>query len=306
MGLSLTVASAPQLGLEALDEACRGRGLDGVELVASARPEENPEALADTAGASGIRVTALRAEEVTPSLLASLARAASRLGVPVSVPADALAGADLRAEAAGIFARENARLYLSHGTELETVLYLISTLQSEKLTPTLGLAWELRPSSESLEEAGAVIFSARDHLGVVRLFGGGPEQQSQDGSGVGSVLVDLALAQYSGPVVLCPSREAELPRWSAWLSSRRPAGCGSGKSSGDVVLDVRPVEPRDRLDTIMSAYHGLLPGSKLHLTVDHDPSCMYHMLDATEPAGSFQFKKLEDGPVVWKAEVTRL
>lgn len=305
MGLSLTVAAAPQLGLEALAEACRGRGLDGVELVVSARPEGNPEALVAQASASGIRVTALRAEGVNAPFLPALARAAAKLRVPACVPALALADANLRAAAAEAFARENARLYLSHGTNLEAVLSLASVLDTEKLTPTIGLAWELRPSSESLEEAGAVLFAARDHLGVVRLFGGGPEQHEQDGSGIGPVLVDLALAQYTGPIVLCPSRESELPRWTAWLASRRPAGCGSKKATGDITLDVRPVEPRDRLDTILNAYRGLLPGAKLHLTVDHDPSCMYHLLDATEPPGSFDFKKLEDGPVVWRAEVTR-
>lgn len=305
MGLSLTAASAPTPGLEALDAACRGRGLDGVELVVSARGDSTPEAMVEQAEASGIRVTALRAEQVDAELLPRLARACARLGVPASVPADAMRDTRLLSIAASTFATTNARLHLGHGTNLVTVVELASTLRQSELAHALGLCWELRPSTESLDEAGAVLFAASEHLGIVRLHGGGPEQRAQDGSGVGAVLVDLALAQYTGPIVLCPSSDGELPRWRNWLSSKRPTGCGSRASGGDVNLDVRNVEPGDRLDTILSTYRGLKRGSTLHLTVDHDPSCMYHLLDATEPAGSFEFRKIEDGPVVWRAEVTR-
>jgi uncharacterized protein (DUF2249 family) len=65
------------------------------------------------------------------------------------------------------------------------------------------------------------------------------------------------------------------------------------------------VEPKDRLDTILGAYHALVPGGTMELTVDHDPSCMYYTLEATEPEGSFTFRVLEHGPEVWRAEVKR-
>ena len=45
--------------------------------------------------------------------------------------------------------------------------------------------------------------------------------------------------------------------------------------------------------------------SLLELTVDHDPSCMYYMLESTEPAGSFAFELKENGPEVWRAHVLR-
>ncbi|MBI2393053.1 MAG: DUF2249 domain-containing protein [Deltaproteobacteria bacterium] len=70
-------------------------------------------------------------------------------------------------------------------------------------------------------------------------------------------------------------------------------------------VDVRDVEPKDRLETILGAYRVLRAGATLRLTVDHDPSCMYYMLSATEPEGSFTFRKVDDGPEVWSAEVTR-
>jgi uncharacterized protein (DUF2249 family) len=74
---------------------------------------------------------------------------------------------------------------------------------------------------------------------------------------------------------------------------------------GRIELDMREVEPRHRFETIMGAYRMLVPGAKLHLTVDHDPMCMYYTLEATEPAHSFSFQMVEHGPEVWRAEVTR-
>ncbi|ODS59319.1 MAG: hypothetical protein ABS36_01960 [Acidobacteria bacterium SCN 69-37] len=68
---------------------------------------------------------------------------------------------------------------------------------------------------------------------------------------------------------------------------------------------MRDVEPKDRLETILGAYKTLRKGATLKITVDHDPSCMYYMLEATEPAGSFAFATTEKGPVTWRAEVTR-
>ncbi len=164
----------------------------------------------------------------------------------------------------------------------------------------------MRPSSESLDDAGAILFSVRELLGLVRLHGGGPEQSDQDGLGVGGLLADLALSKYSDPIVLCPSRPETLPRWAKWLASRRSAGCGSKAESRAIELDVRPVEPRDRLETILGAYRSLARGGTMQLTVDHDPSCMYYTLQATEAEGSFSFNKLEDGPEVWRAQVTKL
>lgn len=70
-------------------------------------------------------------------------------------------------------------------------------------------------------------------------------------------------------------------------------------------LDVRPVEPKDRFDTIMGAYEALPAGTTLELVVDHDPRCMYYTLRATHGSERFSFEYLEDGPEVWRVEVTR-
>jgi uncharacterized protein (DUF2249 family) len=71
------------------------------------------------------------------------------------------------------------------------------------------------------------------------------------------------------------------------------------------LLDIRPVEPKDRFVTIMGAYEALEAGCTLDLTVDHDPKCMYYTLKAMRPE-AFRFEYLEDGPEVWRVEVTRL
>lgn len=72
-----------------------------------------------------------------------------------------------------------------------------------------------------------------------------------------------------------------------------------------VLLDVRPVEPKDRLDRIMGAYEGLSTEQTLELTVDHDPKCMYYALRATRGDDAFAFEYLEDGPETWRVRVRK-
>ncbi len=73
-----------------------------------------------------------------------------------------------------------------------------------------------------------------------------------------------------------------------------------------VMLDVRSVAPRDRFETIMGAYEALEAGDLLDLTVDHDPECMYYTLAGTRGRDSFAFEYLEQGPSVWRVQVTKL
>jgi uncharacterized protein (DUF2249 family) len=70
-------------------------------------------------------------------------------------------------------------------------------------------------------------------------------------------------------------------------------------------LDVRPVEPKHRLEAIMGAYDSLPEGATLDLTVDHDPRCMYYTLGALHGENSFSFEYRENGPEVWRVEVTK-
>ncbi len=302
MGLVLSGAAAPGLAPIELYAACKARGLEGVELVLG--PDDDALAVAEAASASGACVVALRVEAVEARSAPKIARASWKLGVPVSAPPEGVRLESLPSLAA-VFAQAGGRLLLGHGTVLDEALARVDAIRAAGSPASIGLAWEIRPRVEDLREASATLFAARGHLGLVRLHGGGPEQSVQDGRGVGSIFVDLALSAYAGPIVLCPSRPEEVPRWSRWLTSKRGAGCGSRLDARTVALDVRDVEPRDRLDTILGAYRSLVPGATLTLTVDHDPSCMYHTLHATEPEGAFRFRVLEHGPEVWRAEVTK-
>lgn len=302
MGLSLTSTAALHLDIDARGTACVGRGLDGQELVLDAAAAL--EALATDASASQAHVVALRVLSLDRDCAPVIALLAARWQVPVSVPAHSQAVDDI-ATIGRIFAAAGARLHLGHGTSVSGMMAVLSAIQDAGVDQTVGLAWELRPSSEGLEDAGAVLFAAREHLGLVRLYGGGPEQHDQQGLGVGALLTDLALSHYTGPIVLNPSTPDQLPRWHRWLESRKPTGCGSGGDAKELLVDVRNVEPKDRLDTILGAYKALRRGATLKLTVDHDPSCMYFMLEATEPAGSFEFRTTETGPETWRAEVRK-
>ncbi len=72
-----------------------------------------------------------------------------------------------------------------------------------------------------------------------------------------------------------------------------------------MLLDVRPVEPKRRMEMIMTAYDALPPGKTLELTVDHDPRCMYYTLEALHGRETFTFVYVEDGPEVWRVEVAK-
>jgi regulator of cell morphogenesis and NO signaling len=71
------------------------------------------------------------------------------------------------------------------------------------------------------------------------------------------------------------------------------------------LLDVVPVAPKDRFESIMSAWQALLPEGVLELNVDHDPSCMYYTLRATQGEDAFTFEYIERGPLFWRVRVTK-
>lgn len=302
MKLSLSTVVAPNSALDTFEAACRARGLDGIELVI--QTSDDIPSLAARARAAGVRVEALRIERLEPAAVRSLARLSSELGVPLSVPLGAVAGSSLP-ELLRPFAAAGGTLLLGVGTDIDQVLAVTAALRELDNPPALGLAWELQPSSEDLEASGAVLLAAWEHLRLIRLHGGGPEQRDQDGRGIGPLFVDLALAGYANPIVLTPSRPEELPRWRDWLASKKIAGCGSTHPAGEHELDVRDIEPRDRLGSILGAFRALPPKATLRITLDHDPSCMYYALEESEPAGTFAFRKIGDGPEVWHAEISK-
>jgi uncharacterized protein (DUF2249 family) len=301
--LSLSSEAAPQLSLEDLDTACRARGLDGVEIVIT-RDDDDPASVVERSRASRARVLALRIANLDDSTAPAVARCSAALDIPVSVPLAAI-DPDCLPSIVPAFVRAGGRLLLGHGTTLDEVLDLLLLVRSLGAPAAVGLAWDIQPASEDLSEASAILLATRERLGAVRLHGGGPEQRDQDARGVGPLFVELALSGFAGPIILCPSSADTVERWGTWLGARGSSGCGHAVSARAIALDVREVEPRHRLETILGAYRTLVPGSTLHLTVDHDPVCMYYTLEATEPERSFSFQVIEHGPEVWRAEVTK-
>ncbi|MCC6647441.1 MAG: DUF2249 domain-containing protein [Polyangiaceae bacterium] len=304
MRLWLSTAAAPGVALDGLAPGCAGRGLDGVELVLE--PSDTPEGGVAAARASAVAVRALRATH--PAQLDGALIAARELGVPLSVPpavGEGLGRAALEAAATTLLGTRG-RLLLGFESRLEQAVAAAARIDAAGSPPALGLAWELRPSSEDLRTPGPTLLAAHRHLRLVRLHGGGPEQRDQDGKGVGPLLVDLALSGFQGAISLTPSAPSELARWREWLDSRKLAGCGSAQPEHEHEVDVRDVEPRDRLGTILGAFAALPRGATLKITLDHDPSCMYYALEETQPPNTFEFRKVGDGPEVFRAEVTRV
>jgi uncharacterized protein (DUF2249 family) len=301
--LALSGNAVPHLSLAEIERVCDARGLDGQELVV--KPGEDPEQIVARVCDAHARIVAIRLAHLAERTAPAFARVSRLLAAPVSIAGDTIDAA-LLARIVPVFEDAGGRLLLGHRTDLDEALATLAMIDDLD-TNVVALAWELQPSIASLDEGSAVLFAIGERLGLVRLHGGGPEQRDQDGRGIGPLLGELAAAGYRGPIVLSPSSRdpALLERWARWAASRGSSGCGHAVSTREVVLDMRDVEPRHRLETILGAYRTLIPGATLHLTVDHDPTCMYYTLEATEPAKSFQFQIVENGPEVWRADVTK-
>ncbi|MFC5758680.1 DUF2249 domain-containing protein [Rhizobium sp. GCM10022189] len=70
-------------------------------------------------------------------------------------------------------------------------------------------------------------------------------------------------------------------------------------------IDVRVLPPIERHPRIFGTLHSLTPGQSLHITSDHEPRPLQYQLDTALP-GKFSWEYLEQGPDVWRVEITRL
>ena len=68
-------------------------------------------------------------------------------------------------------------------------------------------------------------------------------------------------------------------------------------------LDVRPMPPRVRHETIFERLDSLATGETLRLLNDHDPAPLRYQLEATRPA-QFRWEYVEQGPEQWAVEIT--
>ena len=70
----------------------------------------------------------------------------------------------------------------------------------------------------------------------------------------------------------------------------------------EVLIDVRPMPPRDRHATIFKTWEALPDGGAILLVNDHDPLPLYYQF-AVEWAGEFRWDYLESGPAVWRVRI---
>jgi uncharacterized protein (DUF2249 family) len=71
------------------------------------------------------------------------------------------------------------------------------------------------------------------------------------------------------------------------------------------VVDVREVPPAQRHPKIFGAFEDLVSGQSFELVNDHDPKPLYYQFQA-ERTGQFQWTYLEQGPTVWRVEISKI
>ncbi len=315
MKQALSASVDPARRVVDLLDVCTVRGLHGIELVSDQECDLprvlEPRQLAELArllARHDCPLTGLYVDDLDEICSLETAQLSTVIAAPVVAPAGRVPPGLLE-DLDALYAAARGRLLVSHGTSVHEAELLAQAVESRQLMH-VALAWEVRPFDEDLRDAEHVLERVRGHLQYVRLFGGGAEQRQMDGLGVGPLIVALARARYAGPLVLCPGNPGQRPLWSHWMESSKPAGCGTAAQRADQrsarrALDVRNVEPKDRLAKILGAYAELPRGVPLELTLDHDPSCMYYTLEATQPERDFAFDYLERGPIVWRVQVAK-
>jgi uncharacterized protein (DUF2249 family) len=77
-------------------------------------------------------------------------------------------------------------------------------------------------------------------------------------------------------------------------------------SMAELMVDIRPVPPRDRFDVIADSYRALEPGGTLAFTFEHEPNGLTFALEAVAGIGAFRVSHAEVDDMVWRAEVERV
>lgn len=69
-------------------------------------------------------------------------------------------------------------------------------------------------------------------------------------------------------------------------------------------LDVRPIPPREKHQTIFSTFTALEPGQAFVLVNDHDPVPLRYQFEA-QHGGEYGWEYLQQGPTVWRVAISR-
>lgn len=225
MRLGLCSSAAPDATLTELFEVAARRGLSALELRDKDGHGLTPETeaiigavAAGRAVADNVEITAYRSTEDGHDLW--LARLSEALDAPILLDAPAVVHARLN-RAFGILEVGGRVAVVIRGDE-----YLADAVQAEEAG--VDVAWDASPSQEHVgDRLTALLDTIGPRLRHVRLLGGGPEAAAQEGHGVGAAMGRLALAGYSGTVILAPSSARYRVAWRSWLGRSGGWGCGS-------------------------------------------------------------------------------
>jgi regulator of cell morphogenesis and NO signaling len=80
--------------------------------------------------------------------------------------------------------------------------------------------------------------------------------------------------------------------------------CSCSGHVSSPVLDVRDLAPRFRHPKIFETFDALAPGAAFVLVNDHDPRPLRYQFAFERPT-TFGWRYLEQGPEVWRVEITR-
>ena len=69
-------------------------------------------------------------------------------------------------------------------------------------------------------------------------------------------------------------------------------------------IDVRSIPPYERHPLIFRTFDELTPGEAFLLVNDHDPKPLYHQFQR-ERNGNFGWKYLEEGPEIWRVQISK-
>jgi hypothetical protein len=234
MRLGLSSTALPGAAAEDLLDACVRRGLGVLELTLAEALLERERMRRGVGALRGhaVGLAGVLAERCDDVLeLAGLSR---DLGAPVLLAGPGPAGSRLDC------ARQ---VDASGGTALVVVSGPTSTWSAALGIPGVRLAWQVdaycadaAADADALLEAGV--------LDYVRIVGGGPEAALQEGLGIGAAMKRLALAGYSGPVVVAPSSPRYRVAWATWLGRRGGWGCGSATAREPLPLTTMKVGAR--------------------------------------------------------------
>lgn len=230
MRLGLSSAVAPAAPFEELVAMCARRGLAALELRDRDDHGIGNDALmgvaaAKHAGAAGVTITGYRIDRPRGRDL-RFARLAEALAAPLLVGGEENVAARI----------ERGAALKAVGAEVAIVVQGdVSSGEVERVVEAgLALAWDADAPAVG-RVAKRLLPLARGRLRHIRFRGGGPESVENEGQGVGELMARLALASYTGSVILAPSSPRYHTIWEAWAGRRGGWGCGSKESDASLV-----------------------------------------------------------------------